>query len=98
MPREEYAFEAVIEAAGQPGGAYVRFPWDVRAEFGAGRACVRATFDGAPYEGSLVNMGVKNPDGTACYIIGVRKDIRQAIGKGIGEKVRVTIRPGQDKQ
>ncbi len=42
---------------------------------------VYATFDGEPYDGSIVNMGVKNPDGSICYIIGVRKDIRSRIGK-----------------
>ena len=42
---------------------------------------VHATFDGAPYDGSVVNMGVKNADGSVCYIIGVRKDIRSRIGK-----------------
>ncbi len=87
-----YEYDAIIEAseAGK-GGAYVRFPYDLRAEFGAGRAKVRATFDGEPYEGSIVNMGVKNPDGSACHIIGIRKDIRAKIAKQIGDSVRVTI-------
>ncbi len=88
-----WEFDAVIEAASQPGGAYVRFPWDARAAFGAGRVRVLATFDGEPCEGSLVNMGVKNADGSPCHIIGVRKDIRRKIGKGIADAVRVTIRP-----
>jgi hypothetical protein len=30
--------------------------------------------------------------GTACHIIGVRKDIRKAIGKQPGDSIRVTIR------
>ena len=53
---------------------------------------VRATFDGVVYEGSLVNMGVKNEDGSVCHIIGVRKDIQRSIGKGPGDRVAVTIR------
>lgn len=69
----------------------MRFPYDIRAEFGKGRVKVLATFDGVPYEGNLVNMGVKKGDGTICYIIGIRKDIRQKIGKGIGDQVDVTI-------
>ncbi len=41
--------------------AYVEFPYDVRQEFGKGRVKVCATFDGVPYEGSLVRM---NPPAT----------------------------------
>jgi len=43
-------------------------------------------------DGSIVNMGVKNPDGSVCYIIGILKDIRAKIGKQPGDTVRVTIR------
>ena len=49
-------------------------------------------FDGEPYDGSIVNMGVRNEDGTVCYIIGIRKDIRARIGKQPGDTVRVTVR------
>jgi hypothetical protein len=73
-------------------GAYLAFPHDRKSEFGKGRVKVRATFDGEPYDGSLVNMGVKNPDGSVCYIIGVRKDIRAKIGKQPGDIVRVTVK------
>lgn len=45
-----------------------------------------ATFDGEPYEGSLVRMQ------TPCHIIGIRKDIRAKIGKQPGDIIRVTIR------
>ena len=73
------------------GGAYVRFPYDIREEFGKGRVKVKATFDGEQYDGSLVNMGVKNSDGSVCHIIGVRKDIQERIGKRPGDTVSVTI-------
>ena len=36
-------------------------------------------------------MGVKNPDGSVCYIIGIRKDIREKIGKQPGDRVFVTV-------
>ena len=87
-----YEFDAVIQSseAGK-GGAFVVFPYDIREEFGKGRVKVSATFDGESYEGSIVNMGVKNEDGSVCYIIGVLKDIRAKIGKQPGDSVRVTI-------
>ena len=65
--------------------------YDIRREFGKGRVKVLATFDGVPYSGSIVNMGVKNPDGSVCYIIGIRKDIREKIGKQPGDRVFVTV-------
>jgi hypothetical protein len=95
-----YEFEAVIQASAVgKGGTYVAFPYDLRIEFGKGRVKVHATFDGEPYDGSIVNMGVKNADGTVCYIIGLRKDIRCKIGKQAGDTVRITIteRQRQDR-
>ncbi|MGI6067080.1 MAG: DUF1905 domain-containing protein, partial [Bacillota bacterium] len=73
-------------------GAYVEFPYDIKTEFGKGRVKVHATFDGEPYDGSIVNMGVKNADDSVCYIIGLRKDIRAKIGKQPGDSVHVTIK------
>jgi len=88
-----YEYDAVIQSSEVgKGGAFVVFPYDIREEFGKGRVKVSATFDGEQYVGSIVNMGVKNEDGSVCYIIGVRKDIRAKIGKQAGDVVRVTIR------
>jgi hypothetical protein len=88
-----YEYDAVIlSSESGRGGAYVPFPYDVRAEFGKGRVKVHAIFDGEPYDGSVVNMGVKNPDGSVCYVIGILKDIRAKIGKQPGDSVHVTIR------
>ncbi|MDR2502619.1 MAG: DUF1905 domain-containing protein [Oscillospiraceae bacterium] len=88
-----YEFTAAIQSSEVgKGGAYVVFPCDVRQEFGKGRVKVHATFDGEPYDGSVVNMGVKNADGSICYIIGILKDIRTKIGKQLGDMVKVTIR------
>lgn len=92
MNEKVYEYESLIYEADKKGGAYVIFPYDVRAEFGKGRVKVHATFDGEPYDGSIVNMGVKNADGSICYIIGIRKDIRLKIGKQPGDKVRVTVK------
>ncbi|WP_313340170.1 DUF1905 domain-containing protein [Sedimentibacter sp.] len=87
-----YEFEAEIKKVPDIDGAYVEFPYDVRVEFGKGRVKVHATFDGEPYEGSIVNMGIKNADGSVCYIIGMRKDIRAKIGKQPGDSVKITIK------
>ena len=92
MEQKIYQFEAVIEKVPDQDGAYVAVPFDIKAEFSKGRLPVHATFDGEPYDGSIVNMGVKNPGGSICYIIGVRKDIRAKIGKQPGDTVLVTIR------
>jgi hypothetical protein len=92
MNNEIYEYDAIIQPADiGKGGAYVAFPYDIREEFGKGRVKVHATFDGAPYDGSVVNMGVKDPDGSVCYIIGIRKDIRATIGKQPGDSVQVVI-------
>ena len=91
MNNKTYEYDAVIQPADK-GGAYVVFPYDIRTEFGKGRMKVHATFDGEPYDGSVVNMGVKNDDGSVCYIIGILKSIRAKICKQPGDTVRVTIR------
>ncbi len=86
MNDKVYEFRAKIRKVDGIDGAYVEIPFDVKAEFGKGRVPVIATFDGVPYEGSLVRMG------TPCHIIGIRKDIRARIGKQPGDEVAVTIK------
>jgi hypothetical protein len=66
--------------------AFISVPFDVETIFGKkGHVKVKATFDGFPYRGLLANMG------TGCHTIGVRKDIRAAIGKQVGDIVDVTL-------
>ena len=92
MSKKVYQYDAVIQSSGiGSGGAYVSFPYDIRAEFGKGRVRVHATFDGVPYDGSVVNMGIKHTDGSVCYIIGILKDIRKQIRKQVGDMVQVAI-------
>lgn len=80
-----YEFEAEIIKVPDMDAAYIEIPFDVKAEFGKGRVPVNATFDGEPYEGSLVRMK------TPCHIIGIRKDIRKKIGKQAGDIIKVTL-------
>lgn len=85
--------EFTAEIIRDPGmdAAYVEVPFDVKEAFGKGRVLVYATFDGEPYDGQVVKMG------TACHIIGIRKDIRAKIGKQPGDAVFVTLRERQPK-
>lgn len=91
MPDPSYQFKAIIHTIPQKGGAYIVFPYDIRKEFGKGRVQVHVTFDGIPYDGSIVNMGVKHPDGSICYIIGMLKSIREQLQKSEGDEVDVTV-------
>jgi hypothetical protein len=86
MNAKTYEFEAEIKKVPDIDGAYIEFPYDVKAEFGKGRVKVAAAFDGEPYDGSLVRMQ------TPGHIIGIRKDIRQKISKQPGDTIKVTIR------
>lgn len=88
---KKFEYDTLIHENSDNGGAYVIFPWDIRQVFGKGRIKVHAEFDGIPYDGSIVNMGVRNPDGSVCYIIGVLKAIRRKLNKKDGDKVHVLI-------
>ena len=76
-----YEFQAVILPVSDKGGAYIILPYDIRQEFGKGRVKVHAIFDGHPYDGSIVDMGMKNEVGNICYILGIQKAISAAIGR-----------------
>ena len=91
-----YEFDAALHEMRDSGGAYVVFPWDIRQEFGKGRVKVHAYFDGIPYTGSIVNMGLKNEDGSICYIIGVLTAIRQQLGKADGDTIHVAVEIRED--
>jgi len=85
MPKN-YKFTARIEA-GDRGGAFLFFPYDVEKEFGTkGRVPVRATIDGVSYTGSLIKYGAPQ------HMLGVEKAIRQHIGKGPGDRVEVVLK------
>ncbi|MFA5451074.1 MAG: DUF1905 domain-containing protein [Dehalococcoidales bacterium] len=91
-----YGFQAIIYEVPDVDGVYIKFPYDIKAEFGKGRIKVHATFDGESYDGSIVNMGVKNADSSVCCIIGLRKDIRAKIGKQPGDIIKFTIKESKE--
>lgn len=88
---DRFEYDAVIHENKDDGGAYVIFPWDIRELFGSGRVKVHAEFDGIPYDGSIVNMGLKQKDGSICYVIGVLKSIRRQLNKSDGDTVHTVI-------
>ena len=98
MSERKNEYDAVLHEEPDSGGAWVAFPYDIRQLFGKGRVKVHASFDGIPYDGSIVNMGVKNADGSICYVIGVRKAIREALGKGEGDTLHVVIEPAEGRR
>jgi len=66
--------------------AFIEFPFSVPDLFGVkGRVPVRATFDGIPYTGSLAKMGEGN------HLLLILKEIREQLGKGRGDTIRVTL-------
>ncbi len=85
MPKN-YKFTARIEA-GDRGGAFLFFPYDVEKEFGTrGRVPVTATIDGVSYRGSLIKYGAPQ------HMLGVEKAIRQQIQKEPGDRVEVVLK------
>lgn len=88
---KKYEYDTLIHEIPEKGGAYVIFPWNIREEFGKGRVKVHVTFDGIAYDGSIVNMGVKDDAGEVSYLIGMRKEIRRQLGKGAGDSVHMVV-------
>ena len=81
---EKYQFQAVVQS-GDGGGAFVIVPFDVEKTFGKKRVKILATIDGQPYRGSLVRMG------TPHHMLLVLKEIREKIGKSVGDEVAVEL-------
>ena len=87
----KFEYDEILHETPDNGGAYVIFPWDIREIFGKGRIMVHAEFDGIPYDGSIVNMGIKDSQGNVCYIIGVLKSVREKLKKGDGDSIHIVI-------
>lgn len=90
MPKKQ-TFTAKIQNA-DGGGAFVEVPFDVEATFGSKRPKIRALIEGVPYRGILTRMG------TECHILGIRKEIREQIGKTFGDEIQVTVEPDLEER
>lgn len=90
----EISFDAIIETpTNGVDGAYITIPFDVKKEYGTGgQIKVKATFDGHPYRGIIVNMG------SGGHVLGIRKDIREIIKKKKGNTVTVTLIKDTEKR
>ena len=82
----ELRFSATILQNGNMDAAYIEVPYDIKELIGKGRLLVNAAFDGIPYRGQVVKMGMP------CYIIGIPKQIRRKIGKSFGDIVEVVLK------
>ena len=85
MTGKRFQFEAVIQA-GDGGGAFVFFPFDMQESFGTrGKVLVETTIDGVSYQGKLLKYGFPQ------HILRVLKSLRTEIGKGPGDTVTITL-------
>ena len=82
---KKYKFKAKIQA-GDGGGAFVVFPFDMEKEFGTkGKVPVHVTFDGVADRSALFRYGFPQ------HLLGVAKAIREQIGKTPGDSVEVVV-------
>jgi hypothetical protein len=78
-------FDAELKPSGRGGGHLVDVPADVvEALGGKGRIAVKASFNGVPYQGSIVRMGGRS-------ILGVQKAIMAQAGVGPGGILSVAV-------
>ena len=92
---KRFEYDTTLHEIPDKGGAYVVFPWNIREKFGKGRVKVHAEFDGLPYDGSIVNVGLKDTEGNVCYVIGVLKSIREQLGKKDGDMLHIMVEERQ---
>lgn len=86
-------FTAPIEAVkGYPNNGIVVFPYDLKETFGKKSVKVKITYDGIEYRGLLKSMG---GDCVWCLI---RKDIKEKLGKEIGDLVKVTVQEDTEER
>lgn len=78
-------FRARLQLNAPMDAAYIEVPYDIKTLTGRGRWLVSATFDGEPYNGQVVKMGLP------CWVIGVPKAIRQKINKSFGDEIEVVL-------
>lgn len=81
---EKQTFTVVLEKHPSMNATGITIPFDVEKVFGAKRAAVRATVNGAEYRGTIARMGGN-------YMLGIPKAFRDAAGISAGEHIVVTL-------
>ena len=85
-------FQAEIKE-GHGGGAYVVVPFSVADVFGTrGQLRVKGTIDGQPFQSSMAPMGGEH------HVLGLHKATREAIGKSVGDTVRLEVQPDTEQR
>lgn len=85
---ETIQFTAIIEKHPGMDASYVTIPFSVPEVYGTkGQVKVKAMIDTYELRGSLAPMG------GGCHVLGIRKEIRNAIGKTFGDEVEIKLEP-----
>lgn len=77
-------FKAILRK-NEMGGHFVDVPFDVEEAFGSKRPKIKALINGYAYRGSLFRMK------TANHLLGVRKNIRDALKVQIGDVLTIEV-------
>lgn len=81
---DEVRGSGTLAAARGEGGRWIEVPIDAKARFGEARAPVRGTVNGAAFRGRLAVYG-------GVTYLGLRKEIRDAAGIDVGDRVDVVL-------
>ena len=83
----EQEFEAVLEADPRTGDVFVVAPFSVAEVYGTKEELpVQTAIEGFPYQGELIPLG----DGYHALV--VPREVRRAVGKTVGDVLRVALR------
>lgn len=77
-------YEAIIQKDRDGNGTFCEIPFDVFKTFGKKRVKIKAIIDTVVYRGLLTPMGGE-------YGLFMNKEIREKIGKNIGDMVQISI-------